>query len=501
MGGNVITIGNRQFEVTSGDGSAMSDADRTAAALQFMKQQQVVQPPPPPQPGIGQQISQGIGAVKQWATAPPDPNARDITGFSRDNPVANTIRSIGSAVLPGSAPELATQAALMAVPGGFLTRTGAAMAAGGGTAALTGESVPAEAAKAGVASTLGTVATKALGAAGNYLANRVNPEILDTVRGLWTKTLGRAIDQDVPAFAGKVRSPQDLLQLRDQGKPILRGLYRSFEDDTRGSRITMPYDMALKSGVVSPPPPPPAPLPATGLVDSFGRAAAAPVAPPPPPPAVVSVPIERVFPRLLELKALAREADPGTLGFEARETARQFEDTFVRSLTADNAGTYSHITQQFNKGLGLLSALRNSQMFGQSGASQTPLEPANLTRWAAQNIEDFSPRQFPNIWQALSRGGQLGTTDVTSSSGSARLYSPFEGKLPVRVSEALPRFETMQQAGGAPVNPSLTAQGLQAAGSQTGQRGASAAAVPSAVEMAAGLRALFQSLVGHSRNQ
>lgn len=470
MADDIITIGNRQFRVTSGDGSALSDAERSDAALQFMKQQPPQQTPSaaPTTPSLGQQFSQGIGAVKQWATAPPDPTARDITGLSRDNPVANTLRAIGGAILPGSAPELAGQAALMAVPGGFLARTGAGMAASGGTAALTGESPLSEATKTGIGSAVGTGVTRALGGVGNYLANRVNPAILDRIRGLWTNTLGQAIDQDVPAFAGQVRSPEDLLRLRDQGPQILRGLYQQFEQD--GSRAfanrSMPIQLQTPGGPQNVP-------------MSFGDA----------------------MDRLLMLKAQARAADPGSLGHAERETARQFEESFVRALPQNLASTYGSIVQQYNKGLSLLGALKSSGMFGQSGAAQTPLEPANLTRYAAQNIENFSPRQFPNVWGALSRGGQLGTTDVTAQTAAGRIYSPFEGRLPVRISEALPRFERMQLAGGQPVNPSMTAQTLQAVGSPTGQRSASIAATPQGLDLAGLLNLIRQHLVGGARNQ
>src|SRR5262249_19513447 len=155
---------------------------------------------------------------------------------------------------------------------------------------------------------------------------------------------------------------------------------------------------------------------------------------------------------------------------------------------------------QYNKGLSLLSALRKSGMFGQQGAAQTPIEPANLTRYAAQNIEDFSPRQFPNIWGALSRGGQLGTTDVIRESPAAGLYSPFEGRVPVRISEALPRFERTQLAGGGAANPSATAQTLQAIGSPTGQRAASAGATPEALTAAALVNFAREHLFGGARN-
>jgi hypothetical protein len=514
---NVITIGNRQFEVTGGDGAALSDTDRAAAALMYLKQQAPAQPPA--QPGLGQQFSQGIGAVKQWATAEPGPGDVDpTTGWSRNNPVAGAIRSVGRFVLPGSAPELVGQAALMGAPGAalgvagralpavpalgraavaageFIPRTLTGMAASGGAAALTGESPGWEAAKTAIGSTVGTGVTKALGAAGNYLANRVNPEILDTVRGLWTKSFGRAVDQDVPAFRGRVNSPEDLLRLRDEGLPVLRGLYRQFENAASDSNITLPYQMALKTGLVTP-----APTPApTGLVDPLGRAMAAPAESA---PQFVTLPFKRTFDRLLEVKASARNADPGSLGHAEREAAGQFEDAFVRSLPDNLSDAYGVISQQYNKGLSLLSALRNSQMFGQSGASQTPLEPSNLTRWAAQNIENFSPRQFPNVWGALSRGGQLGTTDVASSSASARAYTPHAAGFPLRLSEALPRFETMQQAGGQPVNPSYTAQGLQALGSPTGQRAASIAATPEALPAGAALALAIQRLLGGARNQ
>lgn len=156
----------------------------------------------PPPSGPTQPPRDLIGRVKAWATKPPTPGATDVTGFSRDNPVANTIRTVGGAVMPGSWPDLATDAALTAIPGYGLAKSAlrgaAATGAGVGTAGLMGESMEDQALKSGVSSVLGEGAGGAARAAARWGQGAFSQT---------TKNFGDLVGRLVPSFKGA--TPQE----------------------------------------------------------------------------------------------------------------------------------------------------------------------------------------------------------------------------------------------------------------------------------------------------
>ena len=169
------------------------------------------------------------------------------------------------------------------------------------------------------------------------------------------------------------------------------------------------------------------------------------------------------------LKEEARQAPAGPDGFSLRLMARQAEAEYVQSLATQNPGLatqYQEAVKGFDRGLKAIKLL-GDVAFARDVKGAT-LRPEALRKFLTENMEQFSPSDFPALWRSAFPAGAEGAGDVVTKLMGERLFLPSSGPMGVGLSVPAGRAQLIRRPGVPPIQPPYAIPGLVGAGAAAG---------------------------------
>ena len=394
-------------------------------------------------------LAEGIGRFFQ--TMSQTGETRGMAGFKE--PAGPVTKAFGQGIAQTVIPQTPTQAALAGlqfVPGmqglPFMGRVALPAIAGAAASGLTGESRLSGAAQGlatagvgegirGVAKLASVAMRMGMGGAERRVAEAFMPKF------------GEAVTKDIPAFgavAPKTGEAALLLQDPAVGLKTLRKGMDAVDDGIRAvfgrEPITVPTlagagaeeAIAAKLGLGGQPLPP-------GVAFQIQQQVPK------------TLPVDQALSELRILKAEARKAPTGNLGYAQRALARRAEGEFVASVAAKDpnlAVQYRQMVGDFDKGLDWIKAMET--MGVSRDVKGAMLRPEALRTFLVENMAEYPRSRFPNIWDAAFPTA-LGAGDVVTKLTGERLYTPLPGS--PRLSVPLGRA-TLTERVGTPRPPS-----------------------------------------------
>jgi len=368
-------------------------------------------------------LAEGIGRFFQTMTQ--SGAKAGVAGFGE--PAQPMQRAVGQGIASTVVPQTPTQAALMGlqfVPGmqalPLAGRIGLPMATGAGVSRMSGESGVSGAFQ-GALSALPAEGIRGAIKAPAYLRSKLATRGLERkVSEAFMPTFGEAVAKDVPALAAVApRSGEAAVLIQDPavGLQALKRGMDSVDEAIKGVFGTQPVPVPTLAGM--------------GFKDALETKMGGPVS-----EAVYfqlqaqmpkTLPVAEVLTELRLLKAAARDAPKGIQGYAERALARRAEGELVSAIAAKDprvAQQYVQMVQDFDKGLDVIRVMEKL------GLGRDPtgamVRPDAVRTFLVENVADYSPSRFPNMWRAAFPK-ELGAGDVVAKLGGERAYLPLPG--------------------------------------------------------------------------
>ena len=382
--------------------------------------------------GPGGQMAGAVGSgILDFLTKPfASPEGAAITA------AAGPLAGVGGAVTRATAPALGAFKAKLA---GTLTQIGTPAVAGAGTAMLTGGE-PGEAAQTGaLAGMIGKLFTSA-----RNILSRGRAD---------TRAIKQAIADEVPWFGptmakGKPGDIGSLDILRQEGPQILNQQFQAVKEAVirevgAETPLVLPgitKEAAREAERVL------TQQGATG--DTLGDMVRLGLAQ----GLFVdeTLTIRQVFDRVLQMKHA--KTLPGPLGWLVREQGRRAQDAltgFIQTQTTQGAA-YKNALDQWGKGSRVLDLIERLQSEGGLTRGGGPLQPSGVINTKVfqqvlhEGVQDIPQKQFPSLWQAVTRGGNPAHEDRMIAIRGPRVFGSPAG---VRFAETLPTLGATRPIG------------------------------------------------------